>query len=496
MQAKREPARRHRARALPPNAKNHWVSKTQFLLYLRCPYAFFQIDAGYLPAAAMVDELGEQLIEEGIEFEQGVTATVAPLPAGVDFDQLLTGEAPFYGVPVLRDQKREIFGRPDGIDPAGGALIPIEIKSHKDIERKDLWELAFYWMLLEPYRARDQRDAEPRGRLILRRDGLPVEVPVNLEPDHFSRVRVTLQLIRSARYYGVKPRVCNCPACSGPLREQIAEATRINKDLSMIWGVGRHYAPALEDLGLSNYDALAGCDPELVVERFRERGYFVSVEMVELWRRHARAYNQAAPVVFGPAPPVADKFIALDLEYDDPGHIWLIGVLIDEGPGHERERAFLWADTPEQEKQNLCALAELLQRHKALPVITWNGTGADVPRLQKRSAHHDLGDTLQPVLSRHVDLYACARNSFRLPIPMLKLDPVASYFGAPTTSTNVNSGLQARMLFAAYLDSRDPCEREQIRRDLLDYNRDDLDQLAAVLQAIQRLIPAGAATQP
>jgi hypothetical protein len=78
--------RRRRERALPPNAKHPWVSKTQFLLYLRCPYAFFQIDAGYVAPAVMIDELGERLIEEGIEFEQSVTSTAVPLQAGVDFE--------------------------------------------------------------------------------------------------------------------------------------------------------------------------------------------------------------------------------------------------------------------------------------------------------------------------------------------------------------------------------------------------------------------------
>jgi predicted RecB family nuclease len=498
----REPARRgprrrqRRNRTVLPNAGNPWVSKTQFLLYLRCPYAFFQIDAGYLAPDVMVDELGERLIKEGIDFEQTVTSTTTPLPPEVDLDQALTGERPFYGLPVLRNQKLKILGVPDGIDPAGGALVPIEIKSHKDVKPTDLWELAFYWMLLEPYRPRDQRIAQPRGRLILRRDGLPVEVPVDLKPEHFSRVRVTLALIRRARYYGVKPRVCNCPACSGPLREQIAEATRANKDLSMIWGIGRKYAPALEAVGLSNYDALADCHPGLVVEGLRERGCNnVSVGMVEMWRRHARAYDQAAPVVFGPAPPVADRFIALDLEYDDdPGHMWLIGVLIDKGPEHERERVFLWADTTEDEKRNLCALAELVRVHQGLRVITWNGDGADVPRLRKRAVHHELGDTLDPVLSRHVDLYAYARESFRLPIPMLKLESVASYFGILKTST-IKDGLHAKWLFDAYLTSRDPREREDIRRKLLDYNRDDLDMLAAVLEAIQRLIGAETITQ-
>jgi hypothetical protein len=105
------------ARALPPNAKNPWVSKSAFRLYLRCPYAFFQIDSGLVTREAMIDELGEQLIADGIAFEQSVVSAAVPLPPDVDFREALAGDVPLYGLSLLRNDKLKIFGIPDDIDP-------------------------------------------------------------------------------------------------------------------------------------------------------------------------------------------------------------------------------------------------------------------------------------------------------------------------------------------------------------------------------------------
>jgi hypothetical protein len=234
----------------------------------------------------------EQLIAAGIAFEQSVVSTAVVTPPDVGFREALAGDVPIYGLPLLRNDKLKIFGIPDGIDPRAGALVPIEIKSHKNLQKTDLLELAFYWLLLEPYRTR--RDVEPSGRLILRRNCLPEESEVRLETWPFERVKKVLTEIRRARYYGVRPRVCSCPVCSGVLRDKIAAATQAAKDLTMIWGIDRAYAAALETMGLSNYGALANCDPEAVVAAFRELGYFVSVRIVDSWQRHAHSYLQAA----------------------------------------------------------------------------------------------------------------------------------------------------------------------------------------------------------
>ena len=73
-----------------------------------------------------------------------------------------------------------------------------------------------------------------------------------------------------------------------------------------------------------------------------------------------------------------------------------------------------------------------------------------------------------------------------MPSPNLKLEAVASYFGVPKTSS-VRNGLEAQMMYHAYLGSQDAQRRAEIRRELLDYNQDDLDMLVGVLEAIQRL---------
>jgi len=115
-------------------------------------------------------------------------------------------------------------------------------KSHRDVRRTDELELAFYWLLLDPLRTR-QID-EPQGRLILRRDGVPVDIDIEIIPERFDEVRRLVRDIRHARRHGVRPRVCGCVACRGPLREQIRRRTRDCRDLTLIWGIGRMYVRA------------------------------------------------------------------------------------------------------------------------------------------------------------------------------------------------------------------------------------------------------------
>lgn len=460
-----------------------WVSKTDLLRFLRCPYAFVQVDRGLLAAEALIDPISRQLIDDGTEFHEQVVAAAVPMPEDVSLADALVGDSTLLGLPVLRNKRLKLLGAPDGVQAADGALLPIEIKSHKDVRRSDLLELAFYWLLLEPYRTR--HDIAPRGELILRRDGVPEPVAVEIEDEHFDEVRSLVRGIRRARRNGVKPRVCGCAACRGPLSEQVRELTSEGKDLTMIWGIARRFATALEALGLANYEALIGCDPDAVVNGLREQRLFVSVSQVEQWRRHAQAYQETQAVVFGPPAPVEEAFIAIDLEYDpiDP-FIWLIGILVSNG--ERREHVFLWADNKRQEKQNLQALGELVRVNTSLPVISWGGVMADLPQLQAASDRHRLGQTLAPVVERHLDLFLHAARTLRLPTPSLSLGGIAAYFGIPKTSM-IADGFEAQSKFGRYQRSRSRSEKQQLRQELLDYNRDDLEMLAGAHQAIRDL---------
>jgi len=271
--------------------------QTQLTRFIRCPYAFVAVERGLLLPEDLVDRFSEQLINAGTDFHERVLDEAVPMPAGLTLEEAFAGEGTVLGLPVLRNEKLKLLGAPDGVIAADGGLLPIEIKSHKNLQRTDLLELAFYWLVLEPFRTR--HDISPRGQLLLRRDGVAHPVDVELTEELFSELDGLIAQLRRARRYGVKPRVCGCIACSGPLAEQVLRLTRRGKDLSMIWGIGPRYAEVLEGLGLGDYDALIDCDPRRIARDLRARRRFVGAEQVEQWRQHARAYQEARAVVFG-----------------------------------------------------------------------------------------------------------------------------------------------------------------------------------------------------
>jgi predicted RecB family nuclease len=127
-------------------------------------------------------------------------------------------------------------------------------------------------------------------------------------------------------------------------REEVLQVAWSRKDLTLIFGIGRPYAAALEEMGVSDYEALLSHEPDALVSGLRERGYFVSAATVESWQRHAQSWTNQAPVYFGKGPFFeGDSFIALDLEYDPlEGLIWLLGTCIVRG--ERRDYEALWAD--------------------------------------------------------------------------------------------------------------------------------------------------------
>jgi predicted RecB family nuclease len=397
---------------------------------------------------------------------------------------LFATDAKLLGLPVLENEELMIFGAPDGVDAASGALLPVEIKSHKDVRRSDELELAFYWMVLEPYRTR-QVD-EPTGLLLLRRDGQPAEVEVSLAPRRFEQVNALLGEIRKAREKGVRPRTCSCPACSGPLRKEINRRTRKGKDLTLIFGISRTHATTFEEVGIKNYEDLAACDEGSLRKRLRDVGTYLSLAQIEQMRFHACSYQEARPILFGEPAPEDDSFIALDLEYNTFGAelVWLVGLLLVEGD--QQEHIALWADGPMNEHRNLSRLAKLLTEKDKLPVLTWAGLSADLPTLRKADARSRIDGLLAELETRHVDLFEHARRSLRLPIPELGLGEVADFFGIPKTSA-ISGGLEAQMLYQRFQQADDAEQRAKLKAELIAYNRDDLEALVETLRRVQAL---------
>lgn len=459
-----------------------WVSKTDLVRWLRCTNTFIRFDRGEIRFDDTVDEFHARLLDDGSKFHDVVESSALPVNVTAqDLPDLFRQEMRLFGLPVLENGAERIYGVPDAVDTAAGGLIPVEVKSHKSVERIDELELAFYWLLLKPYRTRRLR---PHGYLILRRDGGPEEVKVDLSQRRLEQVLRLIREIRAARRNGVPPRVCGCPFCRGPLREEILHLTRTAKNLSLIAGIGRRYASYLESLGVGDYEALIISDPSDVVHEMRKEGLFVSVAQVEGWRRHAESYVSGQPVVFGSCL-VPDSYIALDLEYlPDSGHIWLIGAYVVDSHGRHYES--WWADSSAQERENLEDLAQLVDDYSLLPIVTWSGQAADLPFLRAASQRLGVGGLLDDVQARHIDLFQESYKSLRLPIPEFGLSAVADYFGVGRVSP-VHDGMVAQYKYLEYRRTSSQKRRASLKSELLAYNRDDLDALLGVIGALWQL---------
>ena len=466
----------------PNRLDRSWVSKTAMTRYLRCPYAFWMIDSGQISFEETLDEFRAELITEGLQFQDRVESEALPLPMAWE-DVPLTSGGLILGTPLFSNHTLKIMGRPDGIDLGEGALFPVEIKSHKDVKLMDELELAFYWLLLEPHRLR--RDAAPEGVLILRRKGKPVIVRVPINPNRITRVTQLLPQVLRAREFGVKPQVCGCDVCSTVLRERILASVARTKHPSLLLGVGRPYAAVLAELGFGTCHSLLKADPDVLAEHFRAARYYgVTSDEVRRWQLHARSYRVKAPVLAKDASPfpIGQHFISLDLEYDSmDDDIWLIGTCL-VAPGDRRSYRFLWANTRGEQARNLRRLAAFLQKHPDIPVVTWSGTSAELPLLRRVSQRHQLGDLLDPLLARHVDLYMWTVQNLRFPFPGLTLKEVGAYYAVPRLS-DIQGGFEAVALYHRYLRARD----RTIKDRLTEYNQEDLDGLATVTNAIRAL---------
>jgi predicted RecB family nuclease len=452
-----------------------WVAKTDIVRYVRCRYAFWLVDSGQVRPADAVDPLGTRLIADGVAFQQKLESTAVSIevPAG-GLDELLRQDGLILckNLPMFENASLRTRGLPDAIETAGGALYPVEVKSHRELTSLDRIELAFYWTLLAPRRT---AFPSPEGVVVLRDLGEGKQVRVALTRADFDELHRLIAAVRNARAEGVEPRVCRCHVCS-QRAEDIAASTSRRADLTMVFGISSVYAAALAGMGCTRYDQLGGLVPAEVMAGFRERKLFISPKTVVLWQLHARAYAEGMPLLASVREPlpVLRRYVALDLEWDLSGRIWLAGAGVVED-GHVDYMSW-WADDPDEEQLALQALAGLLASYPSLPVLTWNGKGADLPQLAKRAAYlGDIAGLLVPLTARHFDLYLWVQKHLRLPMPSLGLKDVSGAFGY-SASSGVGSGKEAMMLYEQYREAPDPA----LKARLTAYNRDDVASLVAV----------------
>jgi predicted RecB family nuclease len=415
-----------KARGVPDRT---WVSKINVTSYLRCPYAFWLTDSGQLDRAELVSPLEAQLAETGIAFERGIVEAATPIemPPGGEAE-LFADDHTILQVRGFRNTELRLIGRPDGLVTAHGALQPVEIKAHRLLRRSDRIELAFYWLLLGSLRT--VKAADPVGWVFLRKqDGSHTRERVELPPELLAETEELITAVRRARVEGVQPVWCRCTVCRGVRYHQVTATIRARRDLSSVWGVGRVKREALEAVGYMRWEDLLGHDAEDIaaavnVPRARR---LVSASEVRRWQTHAQALVTHDAVLCAEADPftVPGEYIAFDAEYT-AANMWLLGARVVRGDG---DLCFsVWA-SPQGEAQALYDFDTFLNERPDLPVVTWNGDGADLPALRKASSRAGCPDLVERIRDRHIDLFAWTRRNLMLPIPGFGLKEVSEHFG-------------------------------------------------------------------
>lgn len=287
------------------------------------------------------------------------------------------------------------------------------------------------------------------------------EVPVDIGPRQIDQVR---QLIREVR-----------------------EDTAERRDLSMILGIGPAYGRALREAGIDDYSELVAVDSQELSDTIcDETDARISAPQIEKFQEHALALMTGSPRMFGEPFTLGGSFVALDLEYNlEPTRerIWLLGAaVVTDG---DMVCCQFWADNDDDsERTAIAGLAALLAENEDRPLITWAGHWADLPAMRKAANRLKISN---PFAGRdHRDVLLWARGNIRLPVPGLGLKGLADYFQIPRYSA-VQTGLQAVSIYQTQQAAVRLSRARQLRQELLDYNRDDLESTVRIAQELAKL---------
>lgn len=462
-----------------------WITKTQLKNFLVCPYAFWLLYSGKIKAKDAVSEFQQKLIGNGIEFEKSVLEEKELVKVDIEMlPELFKQDTILYEIPLMKNTKLKIRGKLDGIKTGFGALCPIEIKSHKTLKPIDKIELAFYWMLLSPYRTK--KKAVPKGYVELKSgDNETMTEEVILTKDVFDKLENILGRIRKAMVKGVEPSVCSCYVCKTFTSDEDKKALRNRKDLTLIKGIGLPYKEILEKIGIRNYEDLLKWDSAKLTEKIKSYINGIGIKTVDNWKLHAEAYQKNKPVVIGTEKIDFNDMLCIDFETNFDNVLYLISMCIYKDG--KRHYDFLFVLNDEDEKKGLLEMMKIIKNNKNLNIVTWSGNTAELVVLKKE--FNRLGiplEELDVIKSHHFDGYRFVDKNIRFPTPNLKLKDLSAFFGIKR-NCRIKDAQESMAKFEEYKTAKGKMKGE-LKSMLIEYNQDDLNSTIDVIERIKSAV--------
>lgn len=199
---------------------------------------------------------------------------------------------------------------------------------------------------------------------------------------------------------------------------------------------------------------------------------------IEKLHTRARVFIANKPLWLDSAPPLPERYVAIDLEYDGVQNLVFLACLRVVGI-EPTDRLTVYADQSHQ-AELIDRIKQFLEEHPNIPMVTWGGNGADLPQLLKTIARWTIngGPLVDELKRRHIDARLIARKTAILPAQSWSEADVARYLGVHR-ETRTKDGFYAVRMWQSHGGEEDA------RDELIKYNRADVDTLIDIMDMLR-----------
>lgn len=470
------------------SAATPYVTATDIYKYIQCPHwpyydRFASPAEKKLKRAQTQAEIARQ--EDGVAHEAETVAALfagqvverAPETFDLEKDFTQTLEWMRQGVPLIYHGtlvSGEWAGRPDILVRREGEsglgawhYVPIDIKSTRDLEKYQKFQLSFYAALLEKVQGRTPSEAAIYNNDRECLDFNPSEIA-----EEFAGFMRDLE----SSIHGQKPELVLRKGCydAGPWGKLCERSARQANDIALLYNVNVNKLKALRDLGIRTVADAAEMDPAA----FTGDTSGLTLHSLDTIKLQAQSLKSESVIIRKPVELPAAKFeIHFDIESSPPHGIdYLYGLLIREPDKADRYVSFVSRSASEDVEGELWR--NFLAWLETLPpdYVVYHYSGYELARLRTLENRHGTSHWLDLFRSKMVDLSVYVKHNVTFPLYFYGLKHVAKFLGFSWRGDLVKSGGESVDQFVKFLETRD----ESIINAIIDYNEDDVRATACL----------------
>lgn len=459
------------------------TSPTAIAKASRCLHIWYLDNFGDPSLKKPFDEGLLMLMERGIAYEKRVISSlenlVEPEWDGEHYEegvketfQLMKEGHPWIYQGVFANDSMvgfpDLLKRTEGHSNLGAfTYLPIDIKSHKSVTKKDKYQLQGYGKLLEPILGHEINS----GGIWLN-TGEIEDVDLGSFKPEFLGLFQAMQSVQIGKEQTQGFRCSECSICGW--FDYCMETWKANHSCCLVYGITGDTARKFWLAGYRTFEDIAFSTPEEISQRTGRK-----IESAKKTHLLARAWAENSPLLVVP----------VRFPCDIPIHFWDIETYHQTTYLHgdirvyrgQREVFQFFADSPEDEEKVWCAFLEYLAKDKEALVYNW----ADYERGFAVSLWEKYGGN--PAGYKHLeenmqDQCAFVRRHFALPVYSYSIKKVAPVLGFEWRADDAG-GLNSESWYSDWLRSGD----QSIKKKILEYNEDDVIAMEVIDMKLREL---------